>query len=123
MMDAQDVERMVDDKVGASLRSHKQMLEEIGNIFEKISGSSNVIQLNKLSSIVNSGEKFKRKSNKEQFKYNSSVSLKLEEAENCFDSDRQQEGQEKLAEGKNNYYYNEMLYWRFYSMKVDDRIY
>ena len=49
-MELHDVERLVDDNVGASLRSHKKdMLKEIGNMFEKISGNTNLLQLNKLS--------------------------------------------------------------------------
>ena len=48
-------------------------------MFEKISGNTNLVQLNKLC-MVNGGEKFKRKSNEEQFNYNSSVSFKLDEA-------------------------------------------
>ena len=40
-----DGERFVDDKVGASLQSHKEdMLKEIGNMFEKISGNTNLVQ-------------------------------------------------------------------------------
>ena len=99
-MEMHDVERLVDDKVGSSLRSHKEdMLKEIGNMFEKISGNTNLVQLNKLSCMVNGGEKFKRKSNEEQFKYNSSVSFKLDEAEHSMSQERHQEGREKIAEG------------------------
>ena len=99
-MELHDVERLVDDKVGASLRSHKEdMLKEIGNMFEKISGNTNLVQLNKLSCMVNGGEKFKRKSNEEQFKYNSSVSFKLDEAEHSMSQERHQEGREKIGEG------------------------
>ena len=90
------VERLMDGKVVASLRSHKaDMLKEIGNTFEKISGNSNLVQLNKFSCMVNGGEKFKRKSNKEQYKYNSSVSFKLDEAEHSMSQERHQEGREK----------------------------
>ena len=44
-------------------------------MMEKINGSSSVSQLNKLSTLVNGAEKFKRKSNEEQFKYNKSFHL------------------------------------------------
>ena len=99
-MELHDVERLVDHKVGASLRSHKEdMLKEIGNMFEKISGNTNLVQLNKLSCMVHGGEKFKSKSNEEQFKYNSSVSFKLDEAEHSMSQERHQEGREKIAEG------------------------
>ena len=99
-MELHDVERLVDDKVGASLQSHKEdMLKEIGNMFEKISGNTNLVQLNKLSCMMNGVEKFKRKSNEEQFKYNSSVSFKLDKAEHSMSQERHQEGREKIAEG------------------------
>ena len=75
------------------------MLRDIESIVEKISGTSNVAQLNKLSTLVNGGEKFKRKSNEEQFKYNSSVSLKLEEAEQSLEAHKLQKGRDKVAEG------------------------
>ena len=68
-------------------------------MFEKISGNTNLVQLNKLSCMVNVGEKFKRKSNEEQFEYNSSVSFKLDEAEDFMCQERHQEGREKIAEG------------------------
>ena len=52
------------------MRFHKaDMLKEIGSLFEKMSGSSNLVQLNKLSSMVNGGDKFKRKSNEEQYRH------------------------------------------------------
>ena len=48
-MELHDVERLVDDRV----RSHKaDTLKEIGDMFEKISGNSNLAQLNKLSCMV-----------------------------------------------------------------------
>ena len=68
------MQNLVQEKVNSSLKTHKEeMLQEIGTRFEKISGSSNISQLNKISSIVTAGGKFKRKSNEEQFKYNSKV--------------------------------------------------
>ena len=48
--------------------------------------------------MVNGGEKI-RKSNEEQFKYNSSVSFKLGEAEHSMSQERHQEWREKIAEG------------------------
>ena len=102
-MEVNEVEQMISDKVDSSLRGHRQeMLRDIESIVEKISGTSNVAQLNKLSTLVNGGEKFKRKSNEEQFKYNSSVSLKLEEAEQSLEAHKLQEGRDKVAEG--NYF-------------------
>ena len=63
-MEANELEQMISDKVDSSLQGHRQeMLRDIESIGEKISGSSNVVQLNKLSTLVNVCEKFKRKSN------------------------------------------------------------
>ena len=99
-MEAEDVQNLVQEKVNSSLKTHKEeMLQEIGTLFEKISGSSNISQLNRISSIVTAGEKFKRKSN-EQFKYNSKVDLKLEEAANSIDTDKLDEARQHVAEGK-----------------------
>ena len=59
-----EVEQLIDDKMSSSLRGHRQeMLQQIQQMMEKISGSSSVSQLNKLSTLVNGAEKFKRKSN------------------------------------------------------------
>ena len=99
-MEVNEVEQMINKKVDSSLRRHRQeMLRDIAKIVEKISGSSNVTQLNNLSTLVNGGEKFKRKSNEEQFKYNSSVSRKLEDAEQSLVAHKLQEGRDKTAEG------------------------
>ena len=95
-----EVEQLTDDKMSSSLRGHRQeMLQQIQQMMEKISGSSSVSQLNKLSTLVNGAEKFKRKSNEEQFKYKSNVSLKLEEAEQDLEAEKIQEGRVKIAEG------------------------
>ena len=99
-MDSREVETMIDDKVNASLWDHRQdMLQQIEKIVEKMSGNSSVSQLNKLSTLVNCGEKFKRKSNEEQLKCNSSISFKLEEAEQSLDNKKIQEGRDKIAKG------------------------
>lgn len=73
-----DLDRVVEDKVKASLEEHKEdMLKEIGSLFEKISGNSS----SKFSSMMINSEKFKRKSNEEQYKHNAKVMIKLEDAE------------------------------------------
>ena len=111
-MEANEVEQMISNMVDSSLPRHRQeMLRAIESIVEKISGSSNVAQLNKLSTLVNRGEKFKRKSNEEQFKYNSSVSLKLEEAEQSLEAHKLQEGRDKVAEGNYIVICNEYNAW------------
>lgn len=95
------MQNLVEEKVNSSLKTHKEeMLQEIGTLFEKISGNSNISQLNKISSIVTAGEKFKRKNNEEQFKYNSKVDLKLEEAANSIDTDKMDEARQHIAEAK-----------------------
>ena len=71
-MDQPDVENLVEERVRSSLGVHKaELLKDIESIFEKISGNSNVSQLNKISEVMSTGEKFKRKSNEEQFRHNS----------------------------------------------------
>ena len=96
-MDANEVEQLIDEKMSLSLRG-QEMLQQIQQMMEKISGSSSVSQLNKLSTLVNGAKNFIRKSNEEQFKYNSNVSLKLEEAEQDLEAEKIQEGRVKIAE-------------------------
>ena len=53
--------------------------------------------------------KFKRKSNEEQFKYNSKVICKLDEANENFDNLNIEKGKEKITEGKYMYFNCSML--------------
>ena len=83
-------EEAVDERVTLRVReavqeSQRQLLQEMNSLFQKISdqnSNSNEQQLLKISNIVATGEapKFKRKSNEEQYKLNSKVMLKLDEA-------------------------------------------
>ena len=95
------MQNLVQEKVNSSLKTHKEeMLQEIGTLSEKLSGSSNISQLNKILSIVTDGGRFNRKSNEEQFKYNSKVDLKLEDAANSIDTDKLDEARQHVAEDK-----------------------
>ena len=86
-MDAEQLDEMVTSKVkDAVCASQAELLKGIGDLFSQISSSqndSNEEQLNKISSLLSSGDypKFKRKSNEEQFKQNAKVMFKLDEAE------------------------------------------
>ena len=76
---------MIDDKVNASLRDRRQDIE-------KISGNSKAIN------IGCAAKKQQRKSNEEQSKDNSSISIKLE-AEQSLDNEKIQESRDKIVEG------------------------
>ncbi|XP_060597031.1 uncharacterized protein LOC132750954 [Ruditapes philippinarum] len=92
-----DLDRVVEDKVKASLEEHKEdMLKEIGSLFEKISGNSS----SKFSSMMINSEKFKRKSNEEQYKHNAKVMIKLEDAENGLQDKKLEECRANIAEAK-----------------------
>ena len=56
--------------------------------------------------------KFKRKSNEEQFKLNSQVMLKLDEAEQSMDSSNIDKSKEKIVKGK------KIIYIFFFSASV-----
>jgi hypothetical protein len=76
------------------------MLRDMETIMEKISSKSSLNQLSQFSNIVFGVPTFKRKSNEEQFKYNSKVSMALEEAEQGAVSERTDEARQKIAEGR-----------------------
>ncbi|XP_060591296.1 uncharacterized protein LOC132746234 [Ruditapes philippinarum] len=67
---------------------------------EKISSKSSPNQLSQFSYIVSGVPNFKRKSNEEQFNYNSKVSMALEEAEQAAVSERTDEARQKIAEAQ-----------------------
>ena len=71
----------------------------------KISGISNSEQPSKISGLLNGGHTFKRKSNEEQYKYNSKVGIALEEADNLLQSEKIVESREKIAKGINFIYF------------------
>ena len=94
------VEEMVDERVRSSLAAHKaEMLQDIEKLLCKISGRDNDAQLCKISDMLSSGEKFKRKSNEEQFRYNSKVKITLDDADTLLQSDKVAECRQKIAEG------------------------
>ena len=85
--------------------SQQQLLLEMNSLIQQISdqnSNSNEKQLLKISSLVATAgmPKFKRKSNEEQFKLNSQVMLKLDEAEQSMDSSNIDKSKEKNMEGK-----------------------
>ena len=85
--------------------SQQQLLLQMNSLIQQINdqnSNSNEKQLLKISSLVARAgmPKFKRKSNEEQFKLNSQVMLKLDEAEQSMDSSNNDNSKEKIVEGK-----------------------
>ena len=85
--------------------SQQQLLLEMNSLIQQISdqnSNSNEKQLLKISSLVATAgmPEIKRKSNEEQFKLNSQVMLKLDEAEQSMDSSNTDKSKEKIVEGK-----------------------
>ena len=94
------IQQLIDERLRVSLQTHKaEIIASMESVFEKISGTSNCHQLSQISNII-SGHSFKRKSNEEQFKYNSKVNVALEEADHLLQVDKQFECRQKIAEGK-----------------------
>ena len=99
-MDSDILQAVIDERLKVSLEDHKtELLSSMERIVEKISGNSNIQQINKISSIVNGNQIFKRKSNEEQFKFNCKVSTTLDEAEHLIQSRQIHESRQKIAEG------------------------
>ncbi|XP_053398872.1 uncharacterized protein LOC128556920 [Mercenaria mercenaria] len=79
--------------------SRRTLLQEIGTLIEKISEQNNSSQFTKISNLVAVEQpKFKRKSNEEQFKANSKVLLKLNEANENLNQDNVQEAKSSITE-------------------------
>ena len=101
---------MPDDQFKEKVRevmqeSQQQLLLEMNSLIQQISdqnSNSNEKQLLKISSLVATAgmPEIKRKSNEEQFKLNSQVMLKLDEAEQSMDSSNTDKSKEKIVEGK-----------------------
>lgn len=95
------IEKMVDDRLKVSLEEHRaSMLTDMERIVQKISEHSSSNQLSKFSSILTGVPTFKRKSNEEQYKYNTKVSIALEETEQLLDMDKIEDSSRKIAEVK-----------------------
>ena len=98
------------EKVGEVMQeSQQQLLLEMNSLIQQISdqnSNSNEKQFLKISSLVATTgmPKFKRKSNEEQFKLNSQVMLKLDEAEQSMESTSIDKSKEKIVEGKNLFF-------------------
>ena len=76
----------------------------MNSIMNKISEQNSTLneeQLLKISGIVATGgmPKFKKNSNEEQFKLNSKVMLKLDDAEKSIESSNAEKTKEKIVEG------------------------
>ena len=105
-MDTEAFDERVTVKVREVLKeSQQQLLQKMNSLIQKISdqnSSSNEEQLVKISSLVATGEmpKFKKKGNEEQYKINSKVMLKLDEAEQSIDAMNTEKTKEKIVEGK-----------------------
>ena len=105
-MDTEAFDERVTVKVREVLKeSQQQLLQEMNSLIQKISDqnlSSNEEQLIKISSLVATGEmpKLKKKGNEEQYKINSKVMLKLDEAEQSIDAMNTEKTKEKIFEGK-----------------------
>ena len=100
-MDEEAVDERVTLRVKEAIKeSQQQIMQEMNSLFTKISDQhsiSNEQNLLQISSIVASEvPKFKRKSNEEQYKMNTKVMLKLDEAEQAVDTTKTKE---KIIEG------------------------
>ena len=97
---SEKLHELVEEKMKAAFARQKEELpQEIGSLFDKISATSNFSRLKKLDCLLASDTpKFKRKSNEEQFCFNTKVSLKLSEAEQSLEL-KSAQALEKLAEG------------------------
>ena len=105
-MDREELVTLIDERLKSSLTQGKaDILSSMENVMTKISGISNSEQVSKISGLLNGGHTFKRKSNEEQYKYNSKVSIVLEEADNLLQSEKIVESREKIAEGINVIYF------------------
>lgn len=85
--------------------SQQNLLQELNSMMEKISQQNSVSndeQFQKLSNLVATGEmpKFKKKGNEEQFKVNSKILLRLDEAEQSIESLNADKCREKIVEGR-----------------------
>ena len=87
-MDREELVILIDERLKSSLTQCKaDILSSMENVMTKISGISNSEQVSKISGLLNGGHTFKRKSNEEQYKYNSKVNIALEEANNLLQSE------------------------------------
>ena len=99
----EETQRLIQDTIRQNMESSRTtLLEEIGSMFNKISAENNNMQLCKISSLVAAEHPtFKRKSNEEQFKANSKVLLKLNEANNILEQENATGAKANITEGVN----------------------
>ena len=96
IMEVSDMEQLVETKVKEVLAgNNNELLKSIGSMIDKISSNSSGQSINA------SAEKptFKRKSNEEQFKHNSKVMMKLEEATCHITTENIEKARESIIEG------------------------
>ena len=95
-MDPKQVETLVEDR----LKAHQDtMLAAMNTMFTSMAKMSNETQLNKLSTIVAGVPVYKRKSNEQQYKLNTKVAAKINEADAYRDNNKIEDGRQKIAEG------------------------
>ena len=99
----EETQRLIQDTVRQNMKSSRTtLLEEIGSMFNKISAENNNMQLCKISSLFAAEHPtFKRKSNEEEFKANSKVLLKLNEAKNNLEQENATGAKVSITEGVN----------------------
>ena len=116
-MDEEAVDERVLLRVKEAIKeSQQQIMQEMNSLFTKISDQhsiSNEQNLLQISSIVASEvPKFKRKSNEEQYKMNTKVMLKPDEAEQAVNT---RKTNEKIIEG--TFCSKTIAYFFFFSFK------
>lgn len=100
-MDQEAIEDLVDGRLRSVMAEHKQsMLADMETLFDKISGHSNLEQIDKISSMLTGLPKFKRKSNEFQFQHNAKVNMVLESTDQLLQNNKIQEARAEIAEGK-----------------------
>ena len=104
----EETQKLIQDSVRQNVEaSRTTLLEQIGTMFHKISEENNNMQLCKISSLVAAEHPtFKRKSNEEQFKANSKVLLKLNEASNNLEQENTTDAKASIKEGVNILYFH-----------------
>ena len=101
-MDAQEINSLVDSRVREFIKeAHRDLLKDIGVMFNKISAP---VTTSSASVSVVDAPKFKRRSNEEQFRDNSKVITKLEQAESSIECEMVSQVKENIIEGRVIYF-------------------
>ena len=95
-MEREEISNFIDHKLKESLSEHKtELITCMESLITKINDSSS----SKISNMLNCGYNFKRKPNEEQFKYNSTVSSLLDDADHLICAQKMEDSRQKIAEG------------------------